>query len=149
MKTLIAFLSCTGLMAALGSGAQSYSIDWLSIDGGGGSSSTGGAYSLSGTIGQPDAGLLAGGAYSLTGGFWAVISTTGAGNTPALRIFRSGSEVILAWPFPSLGFQLQESATLSSPNWVDIGGRPGLVGSENQVSQPLDSGLRFYRLRQP
>jgi len=38
--------------------------------GGGHTFSTGGAYSLGGTIGQPDAGLLAGPGYRLSGGFW-------------------------------------------------------------------------------
>jgi hypothetical protein len=46
-----------------------YSIDWYTIDGGGGSS-TGGSYSLGGSIGQPDAGSLSGGSYQLNGGFW-------------------------------------------------------------------------------
>jgi hypothetical protein len=46
-----------------------YSLDWYTIDGGGGSSS-GGGYSLGGTLGQPDAGLLGGGSYTLNGGFW-------------------------------------------------------------------------------
>ena len=32
--------------------------------------STGGDFELSGTIGQPDAGLLVGGGFTLTGGFW-------------------------------------------------------------------------------
>ena len=49
--------------------AQSYSIPWWTVDGGGGTS-TGGGYTLSGTIGQPDAGVMTGGGYSLTGGFW-------------------------------------------------------------------------------
>lgn len=49
--------------------AQSYAITWWTVDGGGGTSS-GGSYTLSGTIGQPDAGVLSGGTYSLTGGFW-------------------------------------------------------------------------------
>ncbi|MGI9015100.1 MAG: hypothetical protein ACR2GY_12760 [Phycisphaerales bacterium] len=48
-----------------------YDISWHTIDGGGGTS-TGGTYSLSGTIGQHDAGgPLTGSNYSLTGGFWA------------------------------------------------------------------------------
>ncbi len=47
-----------------------YKISWSTIDGGGGVSS-GGAYELSGTIGQPDAGNLAGGQYEVLGGFWA------------------------------------------------------------------------------
>ena len=53
--------------------AQSYSIDWYKVAGGGGTS-TGGTYSVSGTIGQHDAGgPMTGGSYSLTGGFWALI----------------------------------------------------------------------------
>jgi hypothetical protein len=40
------------------------------IDGGGGMRSTGGDFELSGTIGQPDGGLLSGGSFELAGGFW-------------------------------------------------------------------------------
>ena len=47
-----------------------YDLTWNTIDGGGAMFSTGGAYSLGGTIGQPDAGLLSGGSYTLSGGFW-------------------------------------------------------------------------------
>jgi hypothetical protein len=46
-----------------------YEISWSTIDGGGGRSS-GGSYVLSGTIGQPDAGVMSGGSYELLGGFW-------------------------------------------------------------------------------
>ncbi len=49
-----------------------YSIDWWTIDGGGGTSTSGaGTYTLTGTIGQPDAGpALTSTTYSLQGGFW-------------------------------------------------------------------------------
>jgi len=48
-----------------------YEISWSTIDGGGGrSTSTGGDYSLVGTIGQADAGDMTGGVYTLSGGFW-------------------------------------------------------------------------------
>jgi len=40
------------------------------IDGGGVMFSTSGSLELSGTIGQPDAGVLTGGGFELTGGFW-------------------------------------------------------------------------------
>ena len=54
---------------SLRTSAQNYSIDWYKVAGGGGTS-TGGVYSLSGMIGQPDAsGAMTGGGYSLTGGF--------------------------------------------------------------------------------
>jgi hypothetical protein len=47
-----------------------YDLTWNTIDSGGYTFSTGGTYSLGGTIGQPDAGVLSGGSYSLSGGVW-------------------------------------------------------------------------------
>jgi hypothetical protein len=57
---------------ALSQSGGTYDLSWHTNDGGGTTSATGGAYSLGGTIGQPDAGAASGGAYSLTGGFWGV-----------------------------------------------------------------------------
>jgi hypothetical protein len=50
--------------------AQQYDLSWYTIDGGGTLQTSGGAFTLSGTIGQPDAGRLSGGHFELTGGFW-------------------------------------------------------------------------------
>jgi len=72
-RSLIATLAVMGL--AQTSSAQ-FSIDWYTIDGGGGTSA-GGAFQLSGTIGQHDAGVMSGGQYTLTGGYW-----SGAGEAP-------------------------------------------------------------------
>ena len=47
-----------------------FDLTWNTIDGGGVMRSTGGAFELSGTIGQPDAGRMAGGSFELNGGFW-------------------------------------------------------------------------------
>jgi hypothetical protein len=63
------------LVGAVSSQAQSgggYDLTWSTIDGGGATpgGSTGGAYALGGTIGQPDAGVMSGGSYTLVGGFW-------------------------------------------------------------------------------
>lgn len=44
-------------------------MTWNTLDGGGGTSS-GGAFGLSGTIGQADAEEMSGGAFVLRGGFW-------------------------------------------------------------------------------
>ena len=50
--------------------AQSFSMDWYTIDGGGGQSGDG-TFELKGTIGQPDAGpVMTGGNFELAGGFW-------------------------------------------------------------------------------
>ena len=48
---------------------QAYDLDWWTVDGGGNTSS-GGVYSLSATIGQPDAESLSGGDFTLAGGYW-------------------------------------------------------------------------------
>ena len=62
---------------AAATAGEPYSLDWFTTDGGGGTSA-GGAYAVSGTIGQHDASPpLTGGSYTLTGGFWA-----GAGHAP-------------------------------------------------------------------
>ncbi len=61
----------SGASTALSTG---YDLSWYTIDGGGATFSTGGGYSLGGTIGQPDAGSLSGGSYQLTGGFWSSVS---------------------------------------------------------------------------
>ncbi|HYF15167.1 MAG TPA: hypothetical protein VD971_08875 [Phycisphaerales bacterium] len=74
--TTMAGLAALGFAAA-GAFAQPYAIDWYTIDGGGGTSS-GGTFTLSGTIGQHDAGtVMTGGSFTLTGGFW-----VGAGGGP-------------------------------------------------------------------
>jgi hypothetical protein len=65
---LVAVLLLTA--SALASSDASYQLDWFTVDGGGGGSS-GGTFTLNGTIGQADAGRLSGGTYSLAGGFWA------------------------------------------------------------------------------
>ena len=74
-------------MAALALGAsasaQNYSIDWFTIDGGGGTS-TGGVYAVTGTIGQPDAGQMTGGRYSMTGGLWGMVSVIQTPGAPRL-----------------------------------------------------------------
>ncbi|MHC4604700.1 MAG: hypothetical protein ACYS6W_15385, partial [Planctomycetota bacterium] len=60
-------LLALGLIASASLGQ--YELSWSTIDGGGGSSS-GGPYVLTGTIGQPDAAYSSGGRYELLGGFW-------------------------------------------------------------------------------
>ena len=59
--------------------AEDYSIDWHTIDGGGvgpSNPSSGSSYTLSGTVGQPDARNhptpMAGGSFKMTGGFWVI-----------------------------------------------------------------------------
>ena len=54
-----------------------FSIDWYTIDGGGGTSS-GGGFEVVGTIGQHDAGPAnTGGSFQLVGGFWGAFTQGG------------------------------------------------------------------------
>jgi hypothetical protein len=129
--------------------AQNYSIDWHTIDGGGGAS-TGGVYSVSGTIGQPDAGTMSGGSYSLAGGFWGIISAVQTPGAPLLTIYpTTGNRAVVSWPSPSTGFTLQQNANLNTASWVtpleavaDNGTNKFII-----VSPPM--GNRFYRLFKP
>ncbi len=66
----VLFISLLLSTIALASTAQSHAISWWTIDGGGATRSTGGGYSLGGTIGQLDAGAMSGGEFMLAGGFW-------------------------------------------------------------------------------
>ncbi len=72
LPAIAALVMLIGVTAAVGSdlAGSGPEINWYTIDGGGGTS-TGGTFALSGTIGQPDAGgPMTGGTFSLTGGFW-------------------------------------------------------------------------------
>jgi len=86
------------LLAALAVPAQQYSLEWYKVSGGGGTS-TGGGYSVNGTIGQPDAGgAMTSGNYSLTGGFWSLITVMQTVGSPTLTVSHSGNGVIVSWP---------------------------------------------------
>jgi hypothetical protein len=71
------------------------SIDWWTIDGGGGTS-TGGVYSVTGTIGQHDAGGMSGGNFTISGGFWAIVAAIQTPGAPLLSITLSNNSVIVS-----------------------------------------------------
>jgi hypothetical protein len=121
---------------------QSYSIDWSTIDGGGGTS-TGGVYTVSGTIGQPDAGgPLTNGQYSVTGGFWALPVAVQVTNAPTLKIVpATPGWATVSWVPNTPGFVLQETASLAPTNWVN-----SASGAANPVVVPAVQPTKFYRL---
>jgi hypothetical protein len=144
-KSILVIGGALGLItAALG---QNYSIDWYTIDGGGGTS-TGGVYSVTGTIGQPDAGaLMSGGNYTLQGGFWAIqaVQTPGA---PLLSIARTiTNTVAVFWPSPASGWTLQQNTnSISSVNWSNAPGTIQDDGTTKTLIVNSPAGNRFYRL---
>ena len=130
--------------------AQNYSIDWFTIDDGGGTS-TGGVYSVSGTIGQPEAGKLSGGNYSIDGGFWGLIATVQTPGAPALAIaFTTTNTVAVSWPSPSTGFTLQQNTnSVSSVNWSNVVTISVDDGTAKTVIVNPPTGNRYYRLFKP
>lgn len=125
--------------------AQTFTIDWFTMDGGGGTS-TGSVYSVSGTIGQPDAGgPMTGGSYSLTGGFWALPTALQSPGAPTLLIVRGAvGFATISWNPATPGFVLQQSDSLTAPNWSNA---PS--GAANPTIVPATLPSRFYRLRRP
>src|SRR2546426_401573 len=123
MNWKLFFKFSSGLAPALPLPASAqYSIDWFTIDGGGGTS-TGTVYAVSGTIGQPDAGpMMSGGSFALTGGFWSLLSLVQTPGAPLLSItLTSTNTALVSWPSPSTGFTLQQNGnTVASANWSNV-----------------------------
>ena len=139
-------LMIAGMLLALPTlHAQSYSIDWHTIDGGGGTS-TGGVYAVSGTIGQPDAGgPLTNGQYSVTGGFWALPTAVQVAGAPTLAIAPAApGQATISWTPTTPGFVLQETWVLSPANWTN-----SPSGATNPIIVPATLPAKFYRLFKP
>jgi hypothetical protein len=76
-KHLSSWLILALWTCSAGAASAQFGISRFTVDGGGGGS-TGGAFALGGTAGQPDAGQMSGGSFTLAGGFWA-----GSGGVPS------------------------------------------------------------------
>ena len=139
---------CLALFLTTAASAQSYSINWSKIAGGGGTSS-GGQYTLSGTIGQPDASpAMTGGNYALTGGFWSMISVVQTPGAPTLHISQSGNSVTVYWQDVS-GWVLQQNHSLTAPaNWTQNTGWTTSNGT-NSLKLTSPTGNSFFRLANP
>ena len=142
-KTSIGLAAAFALAAS--ASAQNYSIDWFTIDGGSGTS-TGGVYSVSGTIGQPDAGAtMTNGQYSVTGGFWALPAAVQVTGAPTLTIVpATPGNATISWTPNTPGFVLQETLSLSPTNWLN-----SASGVTNPILVPATLPTKFYRLFKP
>ena len=120
--SLVLGVWCLVFFSTASAFSQSYSLDWFTIDGGGGTSS--------------------GGSYTLEGGFWPgiVVPATGA---PTLFMQFSGNNVVISWSPATPGFTLEEMDSLSLPSWL-----PGPSGNPTPPFHAA-SGTKFFRLRKP
>ncbi|MBI1841439.1 MAG: hypothetical protein HYR88_11390 [Verrucomicrobia bacterium] len=157
MKRLIALFSIAGALVSSPQDArsQNFSIDWSTLDGGGGVSS-GGGYTVSGTIGQPDAGVMTGGDFVVSGGFWSAFSGFSVESSLSVRaaLTPEGS-LQLSWALPASGYVLQRLGTLSGDGsglpWADVPFPYETNATEIRFIVPLSpaSGAQYYRLFRP
>jgi len=148
MKHIVLFLTLATLTTSV---MAQYSIDWFTIDGGGGTS-TGGVYSVSGTIGQPDAGpTMSGGNYSVDGGFWGLIAAVQTPGAPLLFItLTTTNTALVSWPSPSTDFTLQQNTnSVAGVNWSNVVTTPTDNGTIKYIIVNPPTGNRFYRLSKP
>lgn len=127
---------------------QSYNIDWYKVSGGGGTS-TGSVYSVTGTIGQPDAsGPLSGGQYSVTGGFWSLVQVIQTAGLPNLTITHIGNSIIVSWPATG-SYTLQQNANVALPSgWATSGYAVATANGTNSITITPPTGSIFFRLKQ-
>jgi hypothetical protein len=145
-KIILMTLALTALVSR--AQAQTYSIDWYKIAGGGGTS-TGGVFAVSGTIGQHDAGgPMTGGSYSLTGGFWSLIAVVQTAGLPNLIIKVVGpNSVVVSWPNTG-SYTLQTNNNLNTSNWLGYDGTINTANGTNSVTVTPPTGDLYFRLKQ-
>ena len=135
-----------------GARAQNSLMPWHTTDGGGGAS-TGGAFALTGTIGQPDASApSSGGVFSLTGGFWALPAAVQTPGAPHLSVALTNGLIMISWPRLADGFVLDQKTALNTGPirtlWMQVEFPYQTNATHIFVTTP-PSDMRFYRLRKP
>lgn len=160
----VAFALPLLLLAAVSVAAPLDPIVWSSVDGGGLFRTGGATYQLSGTVGQPDAGVHAGGGYTLRGGFWhggGAATLDAPPNAGAPIAFR----FLAPAPNPSRGASrvsfVVPSAAEARLRVFDVSGRcvrradfgrlaPGrhdrTWNGDDDAGRPLPGGVYFLRL---
>ena len=108
-------------------------------------------YSVSGTIGQPDAGAaMSGGNYSLTGGYWSLIAAVQTPGAPYLWVTLTPTNtVVVWWALSPTSWQLQVTTNLvtTGSTWTEYPYQTNGATCRRIESPP--AGRRFYRLKTP
>jgi hypothetical protein len=144
----IAILGMAVLAPSARAQGTNYSITWHTIAGGGGTS-TGGIYAVSGTIGQSATATMSGGNYSLTGGFWSIIAAVQTPGAPLLTVAASGKQATISWLAPASGFVLEESSNLTPGSWSVSSATQTTSNGVVSATVPTGGGYQFYRLHSP
>ena len=122
MKTIVfsfVFSSAFALTTHAQSGGA-FDLSWFTFDGGGGPSS-GGNFSLNGTVGQPEANQqpMIGGNFSLAGGFWGANQTPPPVGSVITKVWVVGGQVHLRFTgIPGRIYYVERAHSVTGP-WPD------------------------------
>jgi hypothetical protein len=72
--------------------------------------------------------------------------TGGTVSQPALTVSRTSDSVLLTWPVTSDGFKLEETQ-VQQTTWTNSSAAVGIQGNANVAIIPIQSTVKFYRLR--
>lgn len=87
-----------------------------------------------------------------TGGDGGVASTQTITNfsfvsIPLASIQPTANTVVISWPGAILGYVVQQTSSLTTPNWVDVTNQVNVVNGLNEVTIPIGAANEFYRLQ--
>lgn len=129
--------------------AQTYSVDWYKISGGGGTS-TNAQYSIDGTVGQPDASdAMTNSQYSLIGGYWAIIQVVQTPGLPRLTLTRNATAFSISWPATNSVTLQQNWSITNHAGWTASGLTINTASNMSSVTFTQVTGPLFFRLTTP
>jgi uncharacterized delta-60 repeat protein len=84
------------------------------------------------------------------GGAFGIARLLQNGSAPSLKIsLTSAKTVLISWPYPSAGWNLQQNNNLQTTNWVTPPETINNDGTNNLITVNPPSGTQFFRLAQP
>lgn len=87
------------------------------------------------TVGVPSTGVPLRPALGLTAG------------RPSLAARREREDMVFSWPVAGAGFILESTTNLAGTNWSPVRPQPELINGEFRLTNRVEAGRMFYRLR--
>ncbi len=118
----------------------------------GGGTSTNAVFSITGTLGQPDAGArLMGGVFAVEGGFWGAVTLLQTPGVPplSLQLLKASSTLFFSWPVTGETYVLESSPVVGpAAAWIPVSASVQPGAQYRFVLLPQQPGQRYFRLRQ-
>ena len=138
---VVALLVCAGFRSSANEEEPVFAIPQYAVYGGGGTSS-GGGFAISGAIGEISAREMIGGTFTLRSGL-GVIHLLQTPDTPPLRIRIAGPDTVeVFWEAGDEAWLLEETPSLITPDW-----RESTVHTHGSHTVPAIGRERCFRLR--